>query len=440
MNKYYSIGEFARMLGVSSQTLRNWEDEGKLKPHHKTENGYRYYTKEQLVQYKKDMGGVEDMSNFNYYEMNLTNHLANHETRNEYFKIDKLDELSQVLRLQKHDMITLMNTSGSDRARDILAINIAHGLSKQCEIVYVNLTKSNVELEDMIVTNYNARYDEDFNELDEENRKKYFLLSKTRKKMYVLNECNIDKILEFVRQRNEDTKDTVAVFIDDINRVTDYEEFDGVVRKLREYSTENNVIVFNISKYDIRESLNIYEDYALFIDSSEKCIKVCNNEKREEKYIVINCLKEKCLIYETKRSMILCQSSDGYIYDIKNELATKINIKGKHDIDLELLNKFYSLLGNDMYNKKIRGEDITNRFFSYKMTDLYKYIYNTDKCTEENKQELVNKINSFGGIRGCVNNREEISILEFVSYTNDEIITIASPYFEYAVEQRWMHD
>lgn len=62
MNKYYSIGEFARMLGVSSQTLRNWEDEGKLKPHHKTENGYRYYTKEQLVQYKKDMGWVEDMS------------------------------------------------------------------------------------------------------------------------------------------------------------------------------------------------------------------------------------------------------------------------------------------------------------------------------------------------------------------------------------------
>lgn len=298
MKKYYSIGEFARMLGVSSQTLRNWEDEGKLKPHHKTENGYRYYTKEQLVQYKKDMVGVEDVSDFNYYEMNLTNHLANHETREEFFKIDKLDNLSVLLRLQKHYMVTLMSETGDKIDRDMLAINIAHGLSKQCEIVYVNLTKSNVELEDMIVTNYNARYDEDFNELDEESRKKYFLLSKTRKKMYVLNECNIDKILEFVRQRNEDTKDTVAVFIDDINRVTDYEDFNGIVRKLREYATENNVIVFNISKFNERENLNIYEDFALFIDSLDEYIKVYNKEKREEINIVIDFSKEKYLINE----------------------------------------------------------------------------------------------------------------------------------------------
>ena len=279
MKKYYSIGEFARMLGVSSQTLRNWEDEGKLKPHHKTENGYRYYTKEQLVQYKKDMGGVEDMSNFNYYEMNLTNHLANHETREEFFKIDKLDSLSDELKLHKHNIITLMDyekNTDTDIDIDILAINIAHGISKQCEIVYVNLTKPNVKVEDMLVTNYNARYDEDFNELDEENRKKYFLLSKTRKKMYVLNECNIDKILEFARQRNEDTKDTVAVFIDDINRVTDYEDFNGIVRKLREYATENNVLIFNMLRYhDVINELeyNSYkgEDYDRYInDIGEK--------------------------------------------------------------------------------------------------------------------------------------------------------------------------
>lgn len=261
MEKYYSIGEFARMLGVSSQTLRNWEDEERLKPHHKTENGYRYYTKEQLVQYKRDIGGVEDMSDFNYYEMNLTNHLANHETRNEYFKIDKLDELSDGLRLHEHNIITLMDYRESKSDTDILAINIAQGLSKQCEIVYVNLTKPNVEVEDMFITNYNARYDEDFKELDEESRKKYFLLSKTRKKIYILNECNIDKILEFVKQRNQDTKDTVAVFIDDINRVTSYEDFNDTVRKIREYATENNVLIFNILRYhDVVNEL-IYDSY-----------------------------------------------------------------------------------------------------------------------------------------------------------------------------------
>jgi len=32
--KYYSIGEFANKLNITTQTLRNWDKEGKLKPHH----------------------------------------------------------------------------------------------------------------------------------------------------------------------------------------------------------------------------------------------------------------------------------------------------------------------------------------------------------------------------------------------------------------------
>lgn len=48
MNKYYSINEFSNILGVSAQTLRNWDNNGKLKPHHTSSNGYRYYSHEQL--------------------------------------------------------------------------------------------------------------------------------------------------------------------------------------------------------------------------------------------------------------------------------------------------------------------------------------------------------------------------------------------------------
>ena len=33
--KYYSIGEFAELIGVTQQTLRNWDKVGKLKPSHK---------------------------------------------------------------------------------------------------------------------------------------------------------------------------------------------------------------------------------------------------------------------------------------------------------------------------------------------------------------------------------------------------------------------
>ena len=46
--KYYSIRKFGELLGVSSQTLRNWDRNGKLHPHHVSDNGYRYYSEEQL--------------------------------------------------------------------------------------------------------------------------------------------------------------------------------------------------------------------------------------------------------------------------------------------------------------------------------------------------------------------------------------------------------
>jgi len=53
MKQYYSINEFSKILGVSAQTLRNWDRNGKLKPHHTSTNGYRYYSQEQLNQVMK---------------------------------------------------------------------------------------------------------------------------------------------------------------------------------------------------------------------------------------------------------------------------------------------------------------------------------------------------------------------------------------------------
>ena len=45
--KYYSIGEFAVLIGKSQQTLRAWDKEGKLRPHHVTDGRHRYYSDEQ---------------------------------------------------------------------------------------------------------------------------------------------------------------------------------------------------------------------------------------------------------------------------------------------------------------------------------------------------------------------------------------------------------
>lgn len=45
---YYSIGEFAKLIGKTEQTLRNWDKNNTLKPHHIAPSGYRYYSQEQL--------------------------------------------------------------------------------------------------------------------------------------------------------------------------------------------------------------------------------------------------------------------------------------------------------------------------------------------------------------------------------------------------------
>jgi putative resolvase len=45
--KYYAIGEFAELIGKTEQTLRNWDKNGTLKPHHIAESGHRYYSNEQ---------------------------------------------------------------------------------------------------------------------------------------------------------------------------------------------------------------------------------------------------------------------------------------------------------------------------------------------------------------------------------------------------------
>lgn len=46
--KQYSIGEFAKKIGTTVQTLRNWDKTDKLKPNFVSPSGHRYYSQEQL--------------------------------------------------------------------------------------------------------------------------------------------------------------------------------------------------------------------------------------------------------------------------------------------------------------------------------------------------------------------------------------------------------
>lgn len=46
--KVYSIHEFSKLVSRTTQTIRNWDKTGYLKPHTISKGGFRYYSQEQL--------------------------------------------------------------------------------------------------------------------------------------------------------------------------------------------------------------------------------------------------------------------------------------------------------------------------------------------------------------------------------------------------------
>lgn len=52
MSRFVKVGQAARILGVSVQTLRRWEERGQLLPERRSDGGTRYYDLEKLLNLK----------------------------------------------------------------------------------------------------------------------------------------------------------------------------------------------------------------------------------------------------------------------------------------------------------------------------------------------------------------------------------------------------
>ena len=60
--KYYSSKDVTKILGVTAQTLRNWDKDGKLKPAYTKSNGYRYYSEESILSYTQERKRKKDLN------------------------------------------------------------------------------------------------------------------------------------------------------------------------------------------------------------------------------------------------------------------------------------------------------------------------------------------------------------------------------------------
>ena len=64
--KYYSSKTVTQILGVTAQTLRNWDREGKLKPAYIKGNGYRYYSEESILAYTQERKTKKNLNVIGY--------------------------------------------------------------------------------------------------------------------------------------------------------------------------------------------------------------------------------------------------------------------------------------------------------------------------------------------------------------------------------------
>lgn len=51
MMEFLSVQKFAKQIGVSVSTVRLWDKQGLLKPHHRTKGNQRVYTDTQVEEY-----------------------------------------------------------------------------------------------------------------------------------------------------------------------------------------------------------------------------------------------------------------------------------------------------------------------------------------------------------------------------------------------------
>ncbi len=64
--KYYSSKTVTQMLGITAQTLRNWDKEGKLKPSYVKSNGYRYYSEDSILSYTQERKTKKNLNVIGY--------------------------------------------------------------------------------------------------------------------------------------------------------------------------------------------------------------------------------------------------------------------------------------------------------------------------------------------------------------------------------------
>ena len=162
--KYYSIGEFSKLTGLSTQTLRRWDESGKLKSHHKTAiSGKRFYSEIQLNEFLGEKTQVIERINVGYIRVS-TNHQKDDLTRQR--------NLMEIYLASKGEKFKIIEDIGSGINYDKTGLNelLTDIVNKKVETVFVLYKDRLVRFGFELIENLSALFGTNIEIINEENK------------------------------------------------------------------------------------------------------------------------------------------------------------------------------------------------------------------------------------------------------------------------------
>ena len=211
MNKYISIGEAAQMLGVSMQTLRRWDKEGKLRAE-RTPSGHRRYLAADVATFNPlgintdslfrptiayaRVSSADQKKELDRQIKVLEMYCASHG-----WQYDVISDLGSGMNYKKKGLCELLDRIITDKAGRLVLTHKDRLLRFGAELVFVMCETKNVEV--VIINQCDERSFEE--ELASDVLEIVTVFSA---RMYGARSHKNKKLIEGVKQAVDDTKDT----------------------------------------------------------------------------------------------------------------------------------------------------------------------------------------------------------------------------------------
>ena len=170
--KYYSSKDVTKIRGVTAQTLRNWDKEGKLKPSYTKSNGYRYYSEDVILSYTQERKTKKDVNVVLYARVSskkqqddLERQISNLKeyAKDKYEKYDVISDIGSGINYEKPGLKKLIEMINKKQVDVIVVLYKDRLLRYGFELVeyFAKLNNVKIEVIDKIDKNQDQELVED---------------------------------------------------------------------------------------------------------------------------------------------------------------------------------------------------------------------------------------------------------------------------------------